>query len=75
MLHQKIREQSLVLSGIQVHDPQATGYPVPRAAGAYEVIQLLAIRRDGREKPPAFRTHLTVAARIVDPHSALTDAD
>src|SRR5262245_42730939 len=46
-----------------------------RSAGAYQVIQLLAIGSDGREKTVAFRSHLPVAVGIVDPQCALACAD
>src|SRR5712692_7332870 len=43
---------------------------VPRS-GAQQVIQLLAIGRDGRKKTIPFRGDLPIASRVMEPHGAL----
>src|SRR5436853_259846 len=67
-------EESLALSPLQVRDSEFSAHKVPRPC-AQQVIQLLAIGRDGRKKPIAFRGDLPIASRVVEPHGALARAD
>src|SRR5205814_699261 len=52
-----------------------SAHPAPCAPGAQQVIQLLAIEREGRKNGEAFRSDLPIAARIVEPQRALALAD
>ena len=75
MLHAKIGQQTLALSGFQVHNPEASARIVPRSFRARLVIQLLAIGRDVWTTGITLGGNLPVAARVVEPDCALARAD
>src|SRR6266536_272225 len=59
--HLKIWKEALALSRGQVRDPEAAGDEACRSRGADQVIQLLAIGRDGWAETVALRRDLPVA--------------